>query len=219
MKEENRVERYTILLEGAEAEIVEKKSRFIATIVPVHSEEEALAFIEKTKKKYYDARHNCSAFIIGSRGELMRSSDDGEPQGTAGKPMLEVLLGSEIKNIAVVVTRYFGGTLLGTGGLVRAYSAAVKEALQLCVTAENHYGVTFEIQTDYNGVGKIQYLLAKYRAQTIQSDYGVDVKMLVRVPIEEYDTITKEIIEATNARAVLTEKERAYYLLDKGRGL
>ena len=91
MQEENIIDNYTILLEGAEAEIVEKKSRFIATIVPVNSEEEAVAFIEKMKKKYYDARHNCSAFIIGSRGELLRSSDDGEPQGTAGKPMLEVL--------------------------------------------------------------------------------------------------------------------------------
>lgn len=213
MQEENRIDNYTILLEGAQAEIVEKKSRFIATIEPVTSEEEAIAFIEKMKKKYYDARHNCSAFIIGSRGELIRSSDDGEPQGTAGKPMLEVLVGSDIKNIAVVVTRYFGGTLLGTGGLVRAYSAAVKEALALCTTAENHFGVTFEIQTDYNGVGKIQYLLAKRNVETLQSDYGVDVKMTVRVPVEEYDALVKEITEATNARAGLTEIERAYYLM------
>ena len=213
MQEENIIDNYTILLEGAEAEIVEKKSRFIATIVPVNSEEEAVAFIEKMKKKYYDARHNCSAFIIGSRGELLRSSDDGEPQGTAGKPMLEVLSGSGIKNIAVVVTRYFGGTLLGTGGLVRAYSSAVKEALALCKTAENHYGVTFEIQTDYNGVGKIQYLLAKRNVETLQSDYGVDVKMTVRVPVEEYDVLVNEITEATNARACITEIERAYYLM------
>ncbi len=112
-----------LLVSGAEAELVEKKSRFIATVRPVASEEEAAAFIEEMKKKYYDARHNCSAYVIGSRAQITRSSDDGEPGGTAGRPMLEVLLGSGIRNVAVVVTRYFGGTLLGTGGLVRAYSA------------------------------------------------------------------------------------------------
>ena len=111
---------YRVLLSGGEGEIVEKKSRFIATIRKCENEEEAVAFIEEMKKKYWDARHNCSAFIIGSRGELTRCSDDGEPSGTAGRPMLEVLTGSGIRNIAVVVTRYFGGTLLGTGGLVRA---------------------------------------------------------------------------------------------------
>ena len=117
-------------LEGGEGEIVEKKSRFIATVRPVASEEEALAFIEEMKKKYWDARHNCSAFVIGRNQELMRFSDDGEPPGTAGKPMLDVLLGAGLHNTAVVVTRYFGGTLLGTGGLVRAYSGAVQEGLR-----------------------------------------------------------------------------------------
>ena len=101
-----------VVYTGGEGEITEKKSHFIATVKPVQSEEEAVAFINETKKKYWDARHNCSAFIIGSRGELTRCSDDGEPSGTAGRPMLEVLTGSGIRNIAVVVTRYFGGRLL-----------------------------------------------------------------------------------------------------------
>ena len=118
---------YRVLLEGGVGEYVEKKSRFIATIRRCESEEEAVAFIEEMKKKYWDARHNCSAFVLGSRGELTRCSDDGEPGGTAGRPMLEVLLGEGIRDVCVVVTRYFGGTLLGTGGLVRAYSGAVKE--------------------------------------------------------------------------------------------
>lgn len=99
-------------------EIVEKKSRFIASIRKVETEEEAVAFINETKKKYYDARHNCSAFIIGTKKELVRSSDDGEPSGTAGKPMLEVLLGSDLVNVAAVVTRYFGGTLLGVNSII-----------------------------------------------------------------------------------------------------
>ena len=112
---------YRVLLAGGQGEIVEKKSRFIATVRSAATEQEAASFIEEMKKKYWDARHNCSAFVIGSRGEMTRCSDDGEPGGTAGRPMLEVLLAEEIRNVAVVVTRYFGGTLLGTGGLVMAY--------------------------------------------------------------------------------------------------
>ena len=124
---------YRVVLEGGQGEIVEKKSRFIATVRRVETEQEAAAFIEEIKKKYWDARHNCSAFVIGGRGELTRCSDDGEPSGTAGRPMLEVLLAEEIRNVAVVVTRYFGGTLLGTGGLVRAYTQAVKAGLDNCI--------------------------------------------------------------------------------------
>ena len=118
---------YIKLIEGAEGEIVEKKSRFIAQIAPVETEEEAYAFIEKIKKKHYDARHNCFAFSVGAEMPLLRFSDDGEPQGTAGKPMLELIQNSGIHDICVVVTRYFGGTLLGTGGLVRAYTQATKD--------------------------------------------------------------------------------------------
>ncbi len=203
---------YILLIKGAEAEIVEKKSRFIATIRPVESEEEANSFIDEMKKKYYDARHNCSAFVIGSKGQLTRSSDDGEPSGTAGRPMLEVLLGSEIRNIAVVVTRYFGGTLLGTGGLVRAYSGAVKKALEECETARQHFGVRLKIKTDYNSVGKIQYILSSKNIDIEDSIYAENVEMTVIVPIEDYDRLCKEVIEATSARAVLNEMDRIYYM-------
>ena len=105
---------------GGTGQIEEKKSRFIATLEPVSSEEEAAAFVAGIKKKYWDARHNCSAFIIGDNGDRTRCSDDGEPSGTAGRPMLDVLANEHVTNVCVVVTRYFGGTLLGTGGLVRA---------------------------------------------------------------------------------------------------
>lgn len=205
-------EDFLLLVKGAEAEIVEKKSRFIATVRPVTSEEEAVAFIDEMKKKYYDARHNCSAFVIGSKAQVTRSSDDGEPSGTAGRPMLEVLLGSGIRNIAVVVTRYFGGTLLGTGGLVRAYSGVVKEALALCETARQHFGVRFKIRTDYNTVGKIQYILASRNISALDSVYAADVEMTVISPIEEYDRLCKELVEATSARVGLEELERLYYL-------
>ena len=115
-----RVKEYTTVYTGGTGEITEKKSRFIATIRPVESEEQAVAFIEEMKKKYWNASHNCSAFIVGERGELTRCSDDGEPGGTAGRPMLDTLAGAGLCNVCAVVTRYFGGTLLGTGGLVRA---------------------------------------------------------------------------------------------------
>lgn len=123
-------ERYKIVYQGGEGEIVEKKSRFIAEIRPVESEEEATAFIAEVKKKYWDARHHCSAFTIGENNEVARCSDDGEPAQTAGRPMLDVLLGRELHNVCAVVTRYFGGTLLGTGGLVRATAAAVRKAIK-----------------------------------------------------------------------------------------
>ena len=127
MAEINKVNNYKTVYRGGTAEIVEKKSRFIAHSAHVESEEEALAFIEQIKKQYWDARHNCHAFSVGVPNETARCSDDGEPAQTAGKPMLDVLMGQQLKNTVVVVTRYFGGILLGTGGLVRAYSAAVQE--------------------------------------------------------------------------------------------
>ncbi len=148
---------YRVLLSGGEGEIVEKKSRVISTIRKCETEVERVGCIVEMKIKYWDARLNCSSFIIGSRGELTRCSDDGEPSGTAGRPMLEVLTGSGIRNIAVVVTRYFGGTLLGTGGLVRAYTQAVKEGLDHCETGIMRKGCELEVTTDYNDVGKLQY--------------------------------------------------------------
>ena len=165
------MENYKIVHRGGQGEIVEKKSRFIATVCPVMSEEEAISFIEKTKKKYWDARHNCHAFVIGERNEVSRCSDDGEPSGTAGKPMLDVLLGAGVHNVCVVVTRYFGGTLLGTGGLVRAYSKAVQEGLANSVVIEKILSSRMEIYTDYNGIGKIQYIIGKSPAITVKTEY------------------------------------------------
>ena len=143
---------YRVVYEGGEGEIVEKKSRFIATVRPVETEEEAVAFINEMKKKYWDARHNCSAFVIGSRQEVTRCSDDGEPAQTAGRPMLDVLLREGITNVAVVVTRYFGGVLLGTGGLVRAYQSATQAGLAASKIIEKCLGKKLIIHTDYNGL-------------------------------------------------------------------
>lgn len=211
-REKEILEDYIILLQGGEGEIEEKKSRFIATLRPVETEEEAAAFIEEMKKKYWDARHNCSAFVIGKKAELTRCSDDGEPSGTAGRPMLEVLLGEEVRNAAVVVTRYFGGTLLGTGGLVRAYTQAVKEGLKNSQRAVMRYGVRMELFSDYNGVGKILYLLEKRDIQIEDSEYTDAVRLCVTVPFPEKEALVKEVTQATAGKCRIEEKERCYFI-------
>ena len=147
------MEQYKTVLEGGTGDIIEKKSRFIATVRPVRNEEEALAFLEEMRKQYWDARHNCYAYSVGRNREYTRCSDDGEPSGTAGRPMLDVILGEDIYNIAVVVTRYFGGVLLGTGGLVRAYSKAVQEGLSESLLIEKKKGISLKVTTDYTGIG------------------------------------------------------------------
>ena len=189
-----------ILYEGGVGELEEKKSRFIATTLPISSQEEALEFIEKMKKKYWDARHNCFAYVLGDRHEIQRFSDDGEPGGTAGKPMLDVLLGEDIHNIAVVVTRYFGGTLLGTGGLVRAYSGAVKEGLAASVVLEKQPGQKILLKTDYSDLGKVQYLLLNQNIPILSEDYGVDVTFEVLIPTDLVKNMTELLVDGTNGR-------------------
>ena len=202
---------YKAVYQGGEGEIVEKKSRFIATVIPAGSEEEVLAFIESVRKKYWDARHHCFAYVIGERNELQRCSDDGEPSGTAGKPMLEVLLGEEIHNVAVVVTRYFGGTLLGTGGLVRAYSAATKQGLATSVIITKILGVKLCISTDYTGLGKIQYILGQRGLQILDSVYTDKVELEALIPEDELAAVKAEITEGTNGQAMMQEGEFCYF--------
>ena len=189
------------VFEGGEGEIVEKKSRFIATVRPVSSEEEAATFIAEMKKKYWDAKHNCSAFVIGDHQELTRCSDDGEPAQTAGRPMLDVLLREGIHNTAVVVTRYFGGVLLGTGGLVRAYQKAVQEGLANSIVIEKQSGRKLVIGTDYTGLGKLQYLIAQKGLATIDTIYPDKVELILMVPAELTAETEKDVIEATNGNA------------------
>ena len=190
-----------ILYQGGSGEIVVKKSRFIATLKPIDTEEEALAFIAGLKKQYWDARHNCYAFVAGRNQELQRCSDDGEPNGTAGRPMLDVLLREELHNLAVVVTRYFGGTLLGTGGLVRAYQQAVQQGLENSVIIEKRPGRAMTIGTDYNGIGKIQYILAQQEITIMDTLYTEQVELKVMVPLEQSEMLQAEITEGTNGNA------------------
>lgn len=202
---------YKIVYAGGEGEIVEKKSRFIATVVPVETEEEALAFIESMRKKYWNATHNCFAYAIGERQKILRCSDDGEPSGTAGKPMLDVLIGEELHNVAVVVTRYFGGTLLGTGGLVRAYASATQAGLSASKIITKRFGFKLKITTDYTGLGKIQYILGEKKIKTLDSEYTDQVVLHILVPNEMLDEIKEEVTEGTAGRAVMEVGEELWY--------
>lgn len=207
---------YRIVYEGGEGEITEKKSRFIATVRPIETEEEAIEFIAKLKKKYWDARHNCYAYVAGKNQELQRCSDDGEPNGTAGRPMLDVLLREEIHDAVVVVTRYFGGTLLGTGGLVRAYQKATQEGLANSVVIEKQQGELLKVQASYQEVGKLQYALGQNGIPIIDSVYAQDVELHGVVPKEQTAKIEKELLEATNGKArIIWEEAVEYALVDK----
>ena len=184
---------YQVVIEGGEGEYVEKKSRFIATVQPVESEEEAVAFIEGIKKKYWDARHNCSAFVIGSKNEITRCSDDGEPSGTAGRPMLEVLLGQEVHNVAVVVTRYFGGILLGTGGLVRAYSDATIQAIEKTEKINICPGFEYKVKVQYSEIENIKYYCRKNQINIVKVEYLDDVECYIEVKEEFKEKLLESI--------------------------
>lgn len=208
---------YNVIYEGGSGEIVEKKSRFIAHVFPVHSEEEASEYIEQIRKKYWDARHNCHAFVIGPNNETSRCSDDGEPSGTAGRPILEVLQGRGIHDALVIVTRYFGGTLLGTGGLVRAYSQAAQAGLQASSIMTKQQGRKISIKTDYNGIGKLQYIVGNRQISVADTRYGEAVEMDILVPEEEVASLTKEITEATAGKAEMDISDELFFTVLNGK--
>lgn len=210
------LEKYKTVYEGGEGEIVEKKSRFIATVRPVSSEEEALAFIEEMKKKYWDARHNCFVYSVGKNREFTRCSDDGEPSGTAGRPMMDVILGEDIYNVAAVVTRYFGGVLLGTGGLIRAYSKSLQEGLAASVVIEKTYGISLEVVTDYTGIGKIQYIAGERGLPILDCEYTDKVVLHLLVPADREEAVQKSITEGTNGRARMKKDKDLYYAVIDG---
>lgn len=210
------LEQYKTIFEGKEAEIIEKKSRFIATVCLVETEEEALAFIEEIKKKNWNATHNCFAYSVGMNREFTRCSDDGEPSGTAGRPMLDVILGENIYNVAVVVTRYFGGTLLGTGGLVRAYSKSVQEGLKASTIIEKKYGFSLKVTTDYSGIGKIQYIAGERSLMILESEYTDKVVLHILVPLALEGEVKKAITEGTNGRAQMEKEKELYYAAANG---
>lgn len=204
------IKEYATIIEDSTGEIVEKKSRFIGYVRHVESEEEALSFVNEIRKKHYDARHNCYAFVIAGEQPVLRFSDDGEPGGTAGKPILEVITGRELLNVCIVVTRYFGGTLLGTGGLVRAYTDAARAALGAAQTVMKRFVVPFSIKANYTDLGKIQYLLGNKGIAVLDSEYGEHVILKTEIFIDDVEEIEKTLTETTAARAQFTKKDAVY---------
>lgn len=193
-----------------EAETVEKKSRFIAYVSTANSEEEALNFINDIKKKNREATHNVFAFQIGERDEIIRQSDDGEPSGTAGLPVLDVLRGEDIKNTVIVVTRYFGGTLLGTGGLVRAYGKAAKLGVVAAKVIEKILYRYIYITSDYNLSGKIQYEILRQEHIIHDTVYTDKVKFIVLAEADKAEQFIKHITDITSASAEIEQGTESY---------
>lgn len=178
---------------GAEATVVEKKSKFIANIFYIENEKEAEEMINRIKKKYHDARHNCFAYRVnGENGIIQKQSDDGEPTGTAGAPMLNILEKRELVNVVVIVTRYFGGILLGTGGLVKAYSDATKKALENTIEIKREEGYVIEIVIEYEEDSKFQRFCIQNDINIIKREYTDKIKNIVEITQNKYKKIEKE---------------------------
>lgn len=206
------LERYKTVRQAGEKEIVIKKSRFIGQIKPVETEEEAVAFIEEIKKRHWNATHNCSAYMIGERDEIQKQSDDGEPSGTAGKPILEVIRNQGLKNVAIVVTRYFGGIMLGAGGLIRAYTdgaVAATEAGEV-ITRVLHREIFVEL--DYTWLGKVENELRNRGVRTGETGFA-DKVTLRCLPLEgESDAFVAWMTDLTQGQAKMTEGDKVYFI-------
>ena len=205
------------ILQAGEGKITEKKSVFIAAVEKVNTEEEALAFVTAKKKQYYDARHNCFAYIIGGEKGIVRSSDDGEPSGTAGRPILDVMTGHGLCNAVVVVTRYFGGVLLGTGGLVRAYSQAAEEGIKNALLAERQLGIPMAIAVDYTFLGKVQYLLNEEIIPIVDTAYDTGVTVHAMVPADKTEGLEKKLVDVTGGSAGISRGEECYFGFAEGK--
>lgn len=214
------MEESRIILGNATGEITEKRSRFIANVFEIHSEEEAVSLIESVRKQYYDARHNCYAYILGQNQEIQRFSDDKEPQGTAGKPILEVIRSGGYRNTLIVVTRYFGGILLGTGGLIRAYTQAAKEGLKNAdaqgLTSPVRNGCSMQIVSDYTMSGKLQYIISQMEIPVSDTRYAEKVTFCLVVPDNQKNTLVQKITEATNAASEIIYGDNVTYILKDG---
>ncbi|MBQ6213362.1 MAG: YigZ family protein [Ruminococcus sp.] len=195
---------YLTISENAKASFIEKRSEFIGYISPVRTNDEAVAFINSIKAEHRKARHNVYAYIL-REDNISRYSDDGEPQGTAGVPVLDVLKKRGLTDVCVVVTRYFGGILLGGGGLVRAYSHAASLACDAAHIMDMCLCHRLKITADYGMYGKISYLLPNYDTITVSSDFGSDVVLEILVLSEKLDALTKDLTEVTNGTAKLED--------------
>ena len=194
------MKKFITIKENSYDEFVEKKSTFITHLVRVTSEEEAREFIQKIKKKHYDATHVCSCYVVGDNNEITRANDDGEPSGTAGAPMLDVLVKNEIKNVCATVIRYFGGTKLGTGGLVRSYGGGVINALKNATLVERKDALEIRLELDYSLNGKIEYEIEKTNFIVNNLEYTNKIIYTIYVMEEDYDSFQSWIANLTNGQ-------------------
>lgn len=204
---------YKTIEKEAVAEYEEKKSRFIASVKPVSTEEEAAAFLEGLRSRYWDASHNVYAYYIcGNNGNniYQKYSDDGEPSGTAGLPVLEAVRKSGLQDAVVVVTRYFGGTLLGAAGLVRAYGKSASLGLEAAGVITRQLCIEMQIIAEYTWLGKLQSLIAAKGYTVAKTVYEQDAEIYVYIPVDEYQAFNASLIEATNARVLTSEGEKKY---------
>ncbi len=211
---EKKMSKY-ICIEGKSGEIVEKKSRFIADVTDIVSEQNALDFIEAVKKRYWDARHHCFAYITLD-GKTVRCSDDGEPQGTAGKPMLEVLQHRRIAGICVVVTRYFGGVLLGTGGLIRAYQSALIAGLEESRILEEKQGYRLTFCIGYEDYGRFNHLCEKYEIIRESIVYTERITIHLVAEEEKRAGFLRSLSEESSGKLVPDTEEAISYVADNG---
>lgn len=194
----------------AEAEYEISKSRFLAFIERVNTEAEAILFINKIKKLHWEARHNCSAYIIGDRGQIQKADDDGEPSGTAGKPILEVLKKNELKDVIIVITRYFGGIKLGAGGLIRAYGKATSLGLDAAQIVKKVQYIRFAIDIDYTLLGTLENNLRLNHYMVEDKLFTDKVRLLVFVEKGFEDKLIESITNWTSSNCVLTELDTVY---------
>lgn len=186
---------YRTVAGPAVAEIEVKRSRFICRVEPVATEEAARAVVEEERRSYWDARHHCSAFVLGPTAEVQRSNDDGEPSGTAGAPMLEVLRGREVSDVVAVVTRYFGGVLLGAGGLVRAYSDAVRAGLDAAGTRERRLLARYDVAVPHADAGRLEHGLRAHGVVVLGVEYGAQAVLHVAVPAPDAERLPHLLAE------------------------
>ena len=204
-------ESINIINSNGTGEIVEKKSRFIANVFYVESAAEAEEKIAEISKKYYDARHNCYAYVIGENSEITKCSDNGEPSGTAGKPILEVITGKDVTNVLVIVTRYFGGVLLGTGGLVRAYTQAAQAGLEASGIKTLTYSRKLTLTASYNMINNIQYYLNQNDIPILDSRYEAEVQFDICVRQADLERITTGLTQKTEGKISISEGDEGYF--------
>jgi uncharacterized YigZ family protein len=206
------LERYKTVRDYGSKEIVIKKSRFIGYAKPASTEEEALQFIDEIKKKHWNATHNCSAYMIGERDEIQKASDDGEPSGTAGKPILEVIKNQGLKDIVIVVTRYFGGIMLGAGGLIRAYTDGAVAAIEGAGSIVNVLHQEVFVEVEYPWLGKLENELRNRETRMGETQFTDKVTLTCLPEVSESDSFIAWITDLTQGQAVITKGDHIYYI-------